>query len=176
PAPVSATPAAASAEALSHYRDLQREAGIARQVYETYLQRNQDMADINQLNIPDTRVLAYAPVPTAPTSPNLLLALELALALGLLAAIVTGLCLEATDQSVKNGDELEDRIGFPAVASIPTISKRMMRMIPAAHRHPSGYLVGRPMSAFAEALRVLLTVIVYSKHNRPLSVVAVLAD
>jgi hypothetical protein len=41
---------------------------------------NQEMADINQLNIPDRRVLAYAPVPTSPTSPNLLLALELGLA------------------------------------------------------------------------------------------------
>ncbi|MBI3438151.1 MAG: AAA family ATPase [Proteobacteria bacterium] len=176
PAPAPPQPAgvaAAGPDAMAHYRDLQREAAIARQVYETYLQRNQDMADINQLNIPDTRVLAYAPAPTSPTSPNLLLALELAGALGLFMAILTGFCFEAADQSVKNGDELEERIGYPAIASIPTISTRMMRMMPPAERHPSGYLIGRPMSAFAEALRVLRTVIVYSKLEKPAQVVAV---
>src|SRR5262249_29385829 len=155
PAPAVSTVAAAGPDALAHYHELQRDAGIARQIYETYLQRNQDMADINQLNIPDTRVMAYAPAPASPTSPNLMLALELAGALGLLLAILTGFAFEAADQSVKNGDELEDRIGYPAVASIPTISKRMIRTMPPAERHPSGYLVGRPMSAFAEALRVL---------------------
>ena len=87
--------------------------------------------------------------------------------------MLTGFGLEAADQSVKNGDELEERVGFPAIASIPTISKRMMRMMPAAERHPSGYLIGRPMSAFAEALRVLRTVIVYSKLDRQVKVVAV---
>ena len=173
PSPVSTSAGATGPDAMAHYRDLQREAGIAHQVYETYLQRNQDMADINQLNIPDTRVLAYAPAPTSPSSPNLLLALELASALGLLLALVAGFCFEAADQSVKNAEELEDRIGHPAVASIPTISRRMMRMMPPAERHPSGYLIGRPMSAFAEALRVLRTVIVYSKLDKPVRVVAV---
>ncbi len=92
-------------------------------------------------SISPTRVCSPTrPAPTAPSSPNLLLALELAGALGFLIAILTGFGLEAADQSVKNGDELEDRIGFPAIASIPTISKRMMRMMPAAERHPSGYL------------------------------------
>ncbi|MBS0386647.1 MAG: AAA family ATPase [Proteobacteria bacterium] len=173
PPPAPADAAISGVDAMAHYRDLQREAGIARQIYETYLQRNQDMADINQLNIPDTRVLAYAPVPTSPTSPNLLLALELAAALGLLLALLTGFGFEAADQSVKNGDDLEERIGYPAVVSIPTISRRMMRMMPPAERHPSGYLIGRPMSAFAEALRVLRTVIVYSKLDKPVQVVAV---
>jgi capsular exopolysaccharide synthesis family protein len=171
PTPVSA--AAAGPDLQAHYQALQREAAIARQIYETYLQRNQDMAEINELNIPDTRVLAYATAPATPTSPNPVFALELAGAVALLLSILIGFSLEAADQSVKNGDELEDRIGYPAISSIPTISKRMMRTMPPAERHPSGYLVGRPMSAFAEALRVLRTVIVYSKLDKPVKVVAV---
>jgi capsular exopolysaccharide synthesis family protein len=77
------------------------------------------------------------------------------------------------DQSVKNADDLEAKVGVPAVTSIPTISKRMMRQMPPAERHPSGYLVGRPMSAFTESLRVLRTVIVYSKLDLSSKVVAV---
>jgi capsular exopolysaccharide synthesis family protein len=48
-----------------------------------------------------------------------------------------------------------------------------MRQMPPAERHPSGYLVGRPMSAFTESLRVLRTVIVYSKLDLSSKVVAV---
>ena len=154
-------------------RDLRREASVARQVYETYLQRNQDMEDINRLNIPDTRVLAYAPIPMSPAWPRLPIALELALAIGLALAIAFGVIAELFDQSVKNADDLENKVGCAAIASIPSISERMMHQMPPAERHPSGYLVGRPMSAFAEALRVLRTVIVYSRLDAPVRVVAI---
>ena len=80
---------------------------------------------------------------------------------------------ELSDQSVKNAEDIDSKVGYPSVASIPTISKRMMRQMPPAERHPSGYLVGRPMSAFTEALRVLRTVIVYSKLDFSVKVVAV---
>lgn len=160
-------------DALAHLRDLQREAAVARQVYETYLQRNQDMSDINDLNIPDTRILAYATRPASPTSPLLPLALGMAAGIGLLLAILSGLIAEMVDQSVKNADDLERKVGCKAIASIPAISKRMMWQMPPDERHPPGYLVGRPMSAFAEALRVLRTVIVYSKLDFSVKVVAV---
>jgi len=154
-------------------RELEREAAASRQVYESYLQRYQEIADQDQLNTSDARLMAYASVPNAPSSPRLRIAVALAIAAGLLLGLGAGVVAEILDQSVKNADELEAKIGYPAIASIPTISKRMMRQMPPAERHPSGYLVGRPMSAFTEALRVLRTVIVYSKLDFSIKVVAV---
>ncbi len=154
-------------------RELEREAAASRQVYESYLQRYQEIADQDQLNTSDARLLAYASLPTSPSSPKLRVALALAIALGLLLGIGAGVVAEILDQSVKNADDLEARVGYPAIASIPIISKKMMRQMPPAERHPSGYLVGRPMSAFTEALRVLRTVIVYSKLDFSVKVVAV---
>jgi capsular exopolysaccharide synthesis family protein len=101
------------------------------------------------------------------------IALALALLVGLVLGLGAGAVAELFDRSVKNADDLESKVGYPAIASIPTISKRMMRQMPPADRHPSGYLVGRPMSAFTEALRVLRTVIVYSKLDYSVKVVAV---
>src|SRR5262249_41361928 len=144
-------------------RELEREAAASRQVYEAYLQRYQEIADQDQLNTSDARLMAYASVPGAPSSPRLRIAIAVAIAVGLMLGFGAGVIAEIFDQSVKNADELESKVGYPAIASIPTISKRMMRQMPPAERHPSGYLVGRPMSAFTEALRVLRTVIVYSK-------------
>jgi polysaccharide biosynthesis transport protein len=154
-------------------RELEREAAASRQVYESYLQRYQEIADQDQLNTSDARLMAYSALPGAPSSPKLRIAVALAIALGLLLGLGAGVIAEALDQSVKNADELEAKVGYPAIASIPTISKRMMRQMPPAERHPSGYLVGRPMSAFTEALRVLRTVIVYSKLDFSVKVVAI---
>jgi capsular exopolysaccharide synthesis family protein len=154
-------------------RELEREAAASRQVYESYLQRYQEIADQDQLNTSDARLLSYATQPNAPSSPQLRVALAMAIALGLLLGIGAGVAVEILDRSVKNADELEAKTGVPAIASIPTISKRMLRQMAPADRHPAGYLVARPMSAFTEALRVLRTVIVYSKLDLSSKVVAI---
>jgi capsular exopolysaccharide synthesis family protein len=154
-------------------RELEREAAASREVYESYLQRYQEIADQDQLNTSDARLMAYASAPGAPSSPRLRIAIALAVATGLLLGFGAGVIAELFDLSVKNADELEAKVGYPAIASVPTISKRMMRQMPPAERHPSGYLVGRPMSAFTEALRVLRTVIVYSKLDFSVKVVAI---
>ena len=154
-------------------RELEREAAASRQVYESYLQRYQEIADQDQLNTSDARLLSYATQPNAPSSPQLRVALAMAIALGLVLGIGAGVAVEILDRSVKNADELEAKTGVPAIASIPTISKRMLRQMAPADRHPAGYLVARPMSAFTEALRVLRTVIVYSKLDLSSKVVAI---
>lgn len=161
--------------AAAHHRDLLNEAAAARLEYETYLRRNAENTAIDQLNIPDSRLLAYATIPGSPSSPRLQPALALAGLIGLLLALGSGLLAELLDRSVKNADDLDRKVGSDAIASIPSISGRMMRQMPRAERHPSGYLAGRPMSAFAEALRLLRTVIIYSKSkfDTPVKVVAI---
>ncbi|MGQ0533366.1 MAG: GumC family protein [Caulobacteraceae bacterium] len=166
----SVTPAAGAAD---HLRDLEAEAQTARELYETFLQRYQTSADQSQLSAPTAQLLSRAALPSEPSSPQLRVALLMMLAAGLLLGLAAGLIAELFDQSVKNADDLEAKVGVPAITSIPTISKRMMRQMPPAERHPSGYLVGRPMSAFTESLRVLRTVIVYSKLDLSAKVVAV---
>lgn len=154
-------------------RELEREAAASREVYESYLQRYQEIADQDQLNSSDARLLAYAGLPTRPSWPNLRIALAVAIAVGLLLGVGAGVAVEIFDQSVKNADDLESQVGYPAISSIPAITARMMRQMPPSERHPGGYLIGRPMSAFTEALRVLRTVIVYSKLDFSVKVVAV---
>lgn len=154
-------------------RELEREATASREVYEAYLQRYEEIANQDQLNMSDASLMAYALRPGTPAEPNLKMSLIIALGLGIFLGIATGALLETFDQSVKNADDLENRLGVPAIASVPTISGRMMRLLPPAERTPAGYLVGRPMSAFTEALRVLRTVIVYSKLDLSTRVVAI---
>ena len=169
PAPAPAN----NASAQQRLHDLEQQAQESRALYESFLERYQHSADQSQLSSPTTRLLSGAALPGQPSSPQLRFALLMALVAGLLVGLGAGLIAELFDQSVKNGDDLEAKVGVPAISSIPTISKRMMRQMPPAERHPSGYLVGRPMSAFTESLRVLRTVIVYSKLDLSSKVVAV---
>ncbi|MEZ5957157.1 MAG: AAA family ATPase [Hyphomonadaceae bacterium] len=170
PAPA---PAANSAATTQRLRDLEQQAQEARALYESFIERSQTSADVSQLSAPTARLLSAAALPGSPSSPQLRFALLMMLAAGLLVGIGAGLIAELFDQSVKNADDLEAKVGVTAISSIPTISKRMMRQMPPAERHPSGYLIGRPMSAFTESLRVLRTVIVYSKLDLSSKVVAV---
>lgn len=170
---VPASRPAASEDSAARLRELENEAQASRELYETFLERYQNSADQTQFGTPMARLLSAAALPTEPSSPQLRFALLVMIAAGLLLGLVAGLLAELFDQSVKNADDLEAKVGVPAVTSIPTISKRMMRQMPPAERHPSGYLVGRPMSAFTESLRVLRTVIVYSKLDLSSKVVAV---
>ncbi|MEQ1810757.1 MAG: AAA family ATPase [Terricaulis sp.] len=169
PSPAPAT----NAGGQQRLRDLETQAQEARALYESFLDRYQNSADQSPLSAPTTRLLSAASLPGQPSSPQLRFALLMMLAAGLLVGIGAGLIAELFDQSVKNADDLEAKVGVAAISSIPTISKRMMRQMPPAERHPSGYLVGRPMSAFTESLRVLRTVIVYSKLDLTSKVVAV---
>ncbi|MEZ5996680.1 MAG: AAA family ATPase [Hyphomonadaceae bacterium] len=170
------TPAASSTSRAAdpeRLRLLERQAQTSRELYESLLERYQQSSDRSQLGATDVRILSGAALPIHPSSPQLRVALVFTLAAGLLLGLGAGLLAELFDRSVKNADDLENKVGVPAISSIPTISKRMMRQMPPAERHPSGYLVGRPMSAFTEALRVLRTVIVYSKLDFSVKVVAV---
>lgn len=166
-------PVANNGNTQQRLRDLEQQAQEARALYESFIERSQNSADQSQLSAPTTRLLSAAALPGQPSSPQLRFALLMMLAAGLLVGFGAGLIAELFDQSVKNADDLEAKVGVPAISSIPTISKRMMRQMPPAERHPSGYLVGRPMSAFTESLRVLRTVIVYSKLDLSSKVVAV---
>lgn len=162
-----------NATAQQRLRELEQQAQEARALYESFLERSQHSSDQSQLSAPTTRLLSAATLPGQPSSPQLRFALVMMLAAGLLVGLGAGLIAELFDQSVKNADDLEAKVGVPSISSIPTISKRLMRQMPPAERHPSGYLVGRPMSAFTESLRVLRTVIVYSKLDLSSKVVAV---
>jgi polysaccharide biosynthesis transport protein len=164
---------AGGANSSARLNDLEQAATESREIYDSYLERYRTFTDQSQLSGSAARLLSHAALPTSPSDPQLRIALALALGLGLLLGFGAGGVAELLDKSVKNADDLEAKVGHPAIASIPTISKRMMRQMPPAERHPSGYLVGRPMSAFTEALRVLRTVIVYSKLDFSVKVVAV---
>ncbi|HVZ98878.1 MAG TPA: Wzz/FepE/Etk N-terminal domain-containing protein [Caulobacterales bacterium] len=152
--------------------ELDREAAGARAVYESFLQRAHEISDQGVLT-PSTRLLSLATPPAAPASPKLSLSLAIAAILGLVVGLIAGMLVHQFDDTLGSADDVERGVGLPAVASIPVMPRKVLRNLPLRERHPSGYLLANPLSAFAEAFRVLRASIVYSQGRQGHKIVAV---
>lgn len=154
-------------------RELERESQASRRVYESYLERYQEIVDQESMNSTDARLVSYAQTPGFQVSPNLRIAVALAVLAGGFCGLVAGIAMELLDRSIRSRDEVEQKLGYPAIATIPTIGAHAMRSVAKEHRNPPSYLVEKPMSAFTESLRVLRTVIVHSQLGSNSRVVAI---
>jgi polysaccharide biosynthesis transport protein len=154
-------------------RELEREAAAARAVYESFLQRSHEVAGQGALGQTTAHIVSEAAPPTAPSSPRPLLAITIALLAGLIAGALAAFGVEALDDTVKSADDIEQGVGVPALAVVPTISKKALRLMAPEDRHPSGYLVEKPLSPFAESFRVLRTSLIYADLQRDTKVVAI---
>jgi len=154
-------------------RELEREAAAARAVYESFLQRSHEIAGQGQLGQTAAQVVSEAEPPSAPSSPRFLLGVVLALFAGLIAGAIAGFAAEALDDTIKSADDVEGRLGMPALAVVPTIDPKALRLLAPEDRHPAGYLVEKPLSPYAEAFRVMRTALLYADLQRDAKVVAV---
>lgn len=152
---------------------LMREATAARTVYESFLQRYHEIAGQGQIAAAQVRVVSSAAPPTKPTSPNLQIALIVALGVGLLGAVALAAFAEMTTDNILDIEDLETRVGVQALISVPTVSPAALRLLAPNDRHPAGYLVDKPMSGYAEAFRVLRTTISFASVDQQTQVVAV---
>jgi len=154
-------------------RELEREAAAARAVYESFLQRSHEIAGQGQLGQTSAQVVSEAEPPSSPSSPRLLLGIVLATIAGLIAGALAGFAAEALDDTIKSSDDVEQRLGLPALAVVPTVDAKALRLLAPEDRHPAGYLVEKPLSPYAEAFRVMRTALLYADLQRDAKVVAV---
>ena len=152
--------------------ELEREATAARDVYQAFLQRYNEIADQGSLQS-GADIVSNATPPTQPSSMRLSLAFVLSIGLGLGLGLVVGFLAEALDEGFVDPDNVEDRVGLPALATIPTLTRQELRILPLSARHPTSYLLERPFSAFAEACRILRTTILFDAARTKPQVVAI---
>lgn len=153
--------------------ELQRDAAAARAVFESFLQRSHEITQQGRLGDTDIRLVSAATPPSTPSSPRIIPSLAIALALGLGLALVAALIAEHFDDTIDGAEDLERKTGFNALVSIPVTTPRLLSGLPLRARHPAGYVAENPMSALAEAFRVLRASIVYAPGQSQRKIVAV---
>lgn len=145
--------------------ELERNAGAVRGVYESFLARLKQTAAQEGLQNADAQIVATASLPLKPSSPSWLLAAAAAAAFSLVAAGAAILLREFFDRGVRSTIEAENAVGLPVIATIPQIAKA----------NPAAYVVERPLSDFAEAIRNLRTSLFLSRAGAPPKIVALMS-
>ncbi len=145
--------------------ELQRDADAVRGVYESFLNRLKQTNAQEDLQDADATVITPANIPLKPSRPSWLLATAAALLFAALASACAILLREFMDRGVRSPEEAENAVGMPVIAVVPRIAKA----------DPVSYVVKRPMSDFAEAIRNLRTSLFLSRTGSPPKVVALMS-
>lgn len=162
---------AANNAASVRLNELQRNAESVRTLYQSFLTRFQETSSQEGLEQSDARIVSRAAIPNTPSSPNIPLNLALGLILGLGLGLAAVVLAEMLDSGLMTGDEVERRLGLPHLGTVPSLPS--VAAPGEREEAPADYVLKRPLSAFAEAVRALRTSILYSRTGQAVKVVAV---
>ncbi|MEE8454359.1 MAG: polysaccharide biosynthesis tyrosine autokinase [Limibaculum sp.] len=150
-------------KALVQLRQLQREAEASRLIYEFFLSRLKETSVQEGIQRPDARVLTEADAGWY-SSPNRRLKLMTGGGGGVLLALMLVFLFERLNASFRSTEELERRTGQAVIGTIP--------MAPVARRSSFlQYLIDKPTSSVAEAIRNLRTSILLANVDNPPQVI-----
>ncbi len=117
-------------------------------------------------------IVAQATPPTRAAFPSLPLFASLGLAIGLIGASGATVAAESLDSGLRRGEEVERTLGVPFIAFSPLLSERTLT-IDGQRVAPWDYVIAKPMSAYAEALRTTRSAIRLSDVDKKFKVVVI---
>ncbi|MBD8698311.1 polysaccharide biosynthesis tyrosine autokinase [Sphingomonas sp. CFBP 13714] len=138
----------------------QRDVDTNRELYNSLLQRNKEIG-VAGVGTNNVMIVDPAKIPQAPSSPNLILNMLVALMLGGIIAGATAFALEQIDETIKNPGDIARIINEPMLGAIPNNDKDSLLT-----------LLDDPKSSTAEAYFSTLTSLRFAtNHGIPRSLV-----
>lgn len=153
--------------------ELEADAASAREVYESFQKRLHEVSNQGAISPIESRIVSAALPPTSPSSPNVLMAVALAGVFGIGLAAVLVFIAEQFRDTINSPEEVENKIGASAIATIPKMTRRELSRFGIRPERPLDYLAKQPMSAYAESFRGLRNAVMYSMLSRTRRVVAI---
>ncbi|MBC7669020.1 MAG: polysaccharide biosynthesis tyrosine autokinase [Gemmatimonadaceae bacterium] len=141
-------------------KELEGNAESVRTIYQSYLDRFKETGAQEGAEQADARIVARASIPTEPSSPNVMLNVAISLVLGMAAGLAAVILAEMMDAGLATSEEVERKLGLPAIGSIPLMSS--VAEGSDKNANPIDFVLMKPLSGFAEAFRSLRTSITYS--------------
>lgn len=164
------------------YRNLQIAIDNKTELLDTLLQRQSEAgvsARLQGVGTSSIRIVDPAPVPRSPTSPNTSQNLMYAALIGLVLGVGLAFFTEHLDNSLKSSEEVEEKLGLPALAWVPAMASGngvVLRVYGGGSNKPlvsdgsvTPELISakQPSSQVAESYRTLRTAILLSRAGRP---------
>lgn len=114
---------------------------------ESFLSRYAELANRAEVQEPDARIASRATAPAKPSSPKPLLFLGVAFAGSSALSVSLAFLLERFRTGFRSTRQVREALGLPSLGILPDITKLTPRVA------PGDYLVDRPESVYAEAVR-----------------------
>ena len=137
-------------------QQLQSQVTATEATYQGYVQRLQQITDLEKLQRPDGRIIVRAQVSGRPASPKPTQDLAQGLLAGLALAAGLIVLLESLQRGLRTPQAVEDWTGAPCLVSVPKLTAREVKDLAATGgQGPADYVAVKPLSLYAEALRQL---------------------
>ena len=145
----------------------ERQAESIRTIYENFLNRFKETREQLEIVQPDVRIVSAASPPTRPTTPGkkIFAAGGLVVSFGLAALLA--IVRDRLDRGIRSARQIKSRVDLSTLSLVPRLD-RLKR-----NQKPYQYLMEKPLSAYAEALRSIYMAVKLSNVDREPKVVLV---
>lgn len=116
--------------------------------------------------VPDARIISQAPIPKKPSFPNKWFLLATTLVGSTIVSVLLAFAVEYLDVGFRSAEQIEAATGVPVIAHVPLLGFSKLRGEDVA-----GYIIRRPASVFAEAIRSIYIRLTLIPSERPPQVV-----
>ena len=137
-------------------RELERVAFVNKTLFEDFLSRAKITQERSTFEVREARLITQATPPSTPSYPQKILILAIGLVGGLLLGSGGAVATEILNQGFTTPREVEEKLDLPVLASIKRLSKGELT-VDRKTLTMARYLVAKPMSRFAEAIRSIRT-------------------
>lgn len=143
---------------------LKRDVEVSNVLYTFLLNKAQELRVVKAGTVGNVRVLDHAFLPYAPVKPKKSLILVLSLGLGLMTSIALVLLKRAMNPSIRSSEEVEQTLGIPVYATIPTSDAETKFSANRKRKDGSRKLLAanEPKDQAVEAMRSLRTSLHFS--------------
>jgi len=146
--------------------ELRRQVELHQEVYDSYRARLDSIADWEDVQSPDARVISQAVPPGSPAFPKPRMVFSMAFGGSLVLALVLVYVLEQVDRGFRHQAGIERETGLPCLGLVPRLEiSRRSRLL------PQDAVIDRPRSRYAETMRGLLAGLAVSGRRRRARVV-----
>ena len=133
---------------------LKQQAEAARKVYEAYLNRADQLAAQDGVQLPDARMASRATAPVRPVAPKKSLAAAAAVLIGLISGLAAMLIAEFLSGTMRTRSDVEQKLDAPFAGVIPDPARLKLGRRRKGSA-PADLIVEKPFSSYAEAFRNL---------------------
>ncbi len=146
--------------------NLEREVQTNRELFDLFMSRSKEMALASDIQTPVARVVDVARIARQPSGPGRALIVAAAALLSLMLGSLWVVLRGEFDRTIRSLDDIEDRLGLPALAQVPRLGR-------AAREAISRRLIDAPRSEDAVAVRTILTGVMLADIAAPTRTVLV---